>query len=185
MECPPRRRTGGPIGYPLALLIAAAGLSLAAQLAVAKPGMSGWLLSAVPALAFMGLVKLVLAPVATTDENLPAAQLATTTIDPDSSTAAINADPPAATTPSTQATEPPAVVPVTTESEQAELIPARLVSAARMVVVQHRQTTTQPITAYELAARLNTSPAIAGQLLAIIDNPAPLNGHTPVLGGAR
>jgi hypothetical protein len=55
-----RRRTAGtPIGYPLGLLIAAATLSLAAQLAVAQPSPSGWLLSAVPALAFMALVKLV------------------------------------------------------------------------------------------------------------------------------
>jgi hypothetical protein len=54
-----RRRVGAPIGYPLALLIAAASLSLAAQLAVAQPSPSGWLLSAVPALAFMALVKLV------------------------------------------------------------------------------------------------------------------------------
>jgi hypothetical protein len=54
-----RRATGAPIGYPLALLIAAATLSLAAQLAVAQPSPSGWLLSAVPALAFMALVKLV------------------------------------------------------------------------------------------------------------------------------
>ncbi|MFI5935952.1 DUF2637 domain-containing protein [Actinoplanes sp. NPDC051494] len=55
-----RRRAGSSIGYPLTLLIAAAALSLAAQLAVAQPSPSGWLLSAVPALAFMGLVKLVL-----------------------------------------------------------------------------------------------------------------------------
>src|SRR4051812_16529754 len=32
-----RRRTGGSIGYPLGLLVAAATLSLAAQLAVAQP----------------------------------------------------------------------------------------------------------------------------------------------------
>ena len=56
-----RRRAGQPIGYPVFLLMAAAGLSLAAQVAVAKPSPSGWLLSAVPALAFMALVKLVLA----------------------------------------------------------------------------------------------------------------------------
>ena len=41
------------------LLVCAVSLSLAAQLAVAKPGLSGWLLSAVPALAFLGLSKLV------------------------------------------------------------------------------------------------------------------------------
>ncbi|MGW0435346.1 DUF2637 domain-containing protein [Micromonospora sp. NPDC003197] len=55
-----RRRTGGPVGYPMFLLVAAVALSLSAQLAVAKPGLSGWLLSAVPALAFLGLSKLVL-----------------------------------------------------------------------------------------------------------------------------
>ncbi|WP_018787775.1 DUF2637 domain-containing protein [Micromonospora sp. CNB394] len=54
-----RRRTGGPVGYPLFLLVCAVALSLAAQLAVAKPSPSGWLLSAVPALAFLGLSKLV------------------------------------------------------------------------------------------------------------------------------
>jgi hypothetical protein len=57
-----RKRVGQSIGYPMFLLVAAVALSLAAQLAVAKPGLSGWLLSAVPALAFLGLSKLVLAP---------------------------------------------------------------------------------------------------------------------------
>jgi hypothetical protein len=68
------RRTGGPVGYPLFLIVAAVALSLSAQLAVAKPGLSGWLLSAVPALAFLGLSKLVLtAPVGTPDpEPVPA-----------------------------------------------------------------------------------------------------------------
>ncbi|MEU7711051.1 hypothetical protein AB0B03_03840 [Micromonospora chalcea] len=55
-----RRRSGGSIRYPMFLLLSAVVLSLSAQLAVAKPGPSGWLLSAVPALAFMGLSKLVL-----------------------------------------------------------------------------------------------------------------------------
>ncbi|MEV5695833.1 hypothetical protein AB0L43_32040, partial [Micromonospora globbae] len=71
-----RKRTGGPIGYPMFLLVAAVTLSLAAQLAVAKPGLSGWLLSAVPALAFMGLSKLILgtAPAPEpADEPAPAA----------------------------------------------------------------------------------------------------------------
>ncbi|MEU8607126.1 hypothetical protein AB0C29_03875 [Actinoplanes sp. NPDC048791] len=63
-----RQRTGAPIGYPVVLLLASAALSLAAQLAVASPSPSGWLLSAVPALAFMALVKLVFA---TPADNLP------------------------------------------------------------------------------------------------------------------
>ncbi|MEU7903647.1 DUF2637 domain-containing protein [Actinoplanes sp. NPDC049118] len=56
-----RRRSGASIAYPVVLLLASAALSLAAQLAVASRSPSGWLLSAVPALAFMALVKLVFA----------------------------------------------------------------------------------------------------------------------------
>jgi len=63
-----RQRTAAPIGYPVVLLLASAALSLAAQLAVASPSPSGWLLSAVPALAFMALVKLVFA---TSADNPP------------------------------------------------------------------------------------------------------------------
>jgi len=68
-----RRRTGTPIGYPLVLLIAAGALSLSAQLAVAQPSPSGWLLSAVPALAFMALVKLVFTSTAPIEEPEAAA----------------------------------------------------------------------------------------------------------------
>ncbi|GAA4363605.1 hypothetical protein GCM10023176_60430 [Micromonospora coerulea] len=67
-----RRRNGQPVGYPMFLLVAAVLLSLAAQLAVAKPGLSGWLLSAVPALAFMGLSKLVLTTAPTPPAPAPA-----------------------------------------------------------------------------------------------------------------
>ncbi|TDC63490.1 DUF2637 domain-containing protein [Micromonospora sp. KC207] len=66
-----RRRTGGPIGYPLFLLVCAVALSLAAQLAVAKPSLSGWLLSAVPALAFLGLSKLVFSTTPAVPVNQP------------------------------------------------------------------------------------------------------------------
>lgn len=55
-----RRRAGESVGYPFVVLVGAVLLSLAAQLAVAKPGFSGGLLSSVPAIAFMALVKLVL-----------------------------------------------------------------------------------------------------------------------------
>ncbi|BFU43394.1 DUF2637 domain-containing protein [Krasilnikovia sp. MM14-A1004] len=79
--------------------------------------------------------------------------------------------------------------PASTDRHHTDGAPARLVSAARMITVQHRQTSTQPLTADELATRLNTTPAIAGQLLATIDNPAPtagrINGHSPVLDGVR
>jgi hypothetical protein len=87
----------------------------------------------------------------------------------------------------TPVTAVPATPPAITEDEHTEPIPARLVSAARMVTVQHRQTSPEPITAAELAARLNTTDAIAGRLLTAIDNPAParINGNTPALGGVR
>ncbi|MEU1602363.1 DUF2637 domain-containing protein [Micromonospora matsumotoense] len=68
-----RRRTGGPVGYPLFLLVCAVALSLAAQLAVAHPSLSGWLLSAVPALAFLGLSKLVFSTAPTPTASVPAA----------------------------------------------------------------------------------------------------------------
>ncbi|MFF4876994.1 hypothetical protein [Micromonospora sp. NPDC000668] len=153
-----RRRAGAPIGYPMVLLIAAAGLSLAAQLAVAKPGPSGWLLSAVPALAFMALVKLVLAP-APTPEHLPptaksvepirvrvAEQLTT------------EPAPPAAITPVPEPAVEPEPVPV----------PTHLLPPARFAAVQHEQATGAPITPAELADRLDITPAVAGQLLATI-----------------
>ncbi|WP_436522566.1 DUF2637 domain-containing protein [Actinoplanes sp. HUAS TT8] len=78
-----RRRDGGPLGYPLFLLIAAGALSLSAQLAVAQPSPSGWLLSAVPALAFMALVKLVFATTpAAEDATLAPASTPTPVVTP-------------------------------------------------------------------------------------------------------
>jgi uncharacterized protein DUF2637 len=93
----------------------------------------------------------------------------------------------AKTTTDTQPVPAPALTapPADTGGHPAEQIPARLLSAARMVIVQHRQTSTEPITVDELAARLNTTPAMAGQLLDTINGPAHINGNTPVLGGTR
>jgi hypothetical protein len=60
LEIRRRKRTRRPIAYPMTVLIAAAALSLTAQVAQAKPGPTGWLVSAVPALAFLALTKLVI-----------------------------------------------------------------------------------------------------------------------------
>ncbi|MGC4853720.1 hypothetical protein ACLQ24_10020 [Micromonospora sp. DT4] len=158
-----RRRTEAPIGYPMVLLIAAAGLSLAAQLAVAKPGPSGWLLSAVPALAFMALVKLVLAP----------AKAGTTAAAP----AAAPVEPIRVQVAEQVTTEPPAAIthapaftpePVTAPAFEPVDVPAHLLPTARFAAVQHEQATGQPITPDELADRLDITPAIAGQLLTTI-----------------
>jgi hypothetical protein len=69
LEVRRRRRHNLRIGaYPITIILAAAALSLAGQLAQAKPSITGWLLAAVPAIGFLALTKLVLsrpsAPVA-------------------------------------------------------------------------------------------------------------------------
>ncbi|MFI5492512.1 hypothetical protein [Actinoplanes sp. NPDC051859] len=55
-----RRRLGLSIRWPVVFLVAAVAFSLSAQLAVAKPGVSGWIVSAVPSLAFLGITKMCL-----------------------------------------------------------------------------------------------------------------------------
>jgi hypothetical protein len=73
LEVRRRRRRGVPVGwYPLVLIGAAALLSLAGQIAEAKPGISGALLASVPALGFLALSKLVLSG-PTTPTPAPAA----------------------------------------------------------------------------------------------------------------
>ncbi|GAA3213915.1 hypothetical protein [Actinocorallia longicatena] len=70
LEIRRRKRTGAAIGYPLAVLVASAALSIGAQLAVAKPGATGGLVAAIPALAFLALTKLVFSrPVAVPEQG--------------------------------------------------------------------------------------------------------------------
>jgi hypothetical protein len=167
-----RRRARAPMGYPLTLLTAAAGLSLAAQLAVAKPGPSGWLLSAVPALAFMALAKLVLTPITTPTPPTVDAAITSPAVAP--STNPIDVPGPV--------DEPPAA-PIATPPQ----VPARLLPSARFAIVNHEQHTGRPITIDELADRLAVTPTIAGQLLAVINPPpaapSPVNGATVLDGG--
>ncbi|MFF0228847.1 hypothetical protein [Micromonospora sp. NPDC005254] len=157
-----RQRLGASITYPMLLLIGSAGLSLAAQLAVAKPGPSGWLLSAVPALAFMALVKLVLAP-ATTSEHIPSAAAPVEPIRVQvAEQVTAEPAPPAAITPTP---EPESVAVAASEPVD---VPAHLLPTARFAAMQHEQATGRPITTAELVDRLDVTPAIAGQLLATI-----------------
>jgi hypothetical protein len=60
LEIRRRRRTGKSIWFPVAVLFGAAGLSLAAQFAMADRSFSGWLLAGVPAIAVIALTKLLL-----------------------------------------------------------------------------------------------------------------------------
>src|SRR5215472_13040555 len=60
LEIRRRKRANRPVAYPMTVLIAAAALSLTAQVAQAKHSPTGWLVATVPALAFLALTKLVL-----------------------------------------------------------------------------------------------------------------------------
>jgi hypothetical protein len=55
-----RRRSGKRITYPTVVLVCSVALSLSAQFACARASVSGWLLAAVPAIAFLALTKMVL-----------------------------------------------------------------------------------------------------------------------------
>lgn len=61
LEIRRRHRLGLPVGrYPVALIVGAVILSLTGQFAEARHSVSGWIISAVPAVGFMALVKLAL-----------------------------------------------------------------------------------------------------------------------------
>lgn len=88
-----------------------------------------------------------------------------------------------------QAVTVPAVV--TTPAAEPAPVPAHLIPGARFAVTNHEQTTGRPITAGELSARIGVTPALASQLLTLVNadehtavNPGPatrVNG-TPVAG---
>jgi hypothetical protein len=152
-----RKRQHRTAAYPMAVLIAAVTLSLAAQVAQATPSITGWLLAAVPALAFLALTKLLLsrAPARAT-ESPPLIAAAPPT-----------APPPAADQPGDTAASP-------------------LLLSARMAAFAHQQATGQPITPADLASRLNIPDTLAGTLLEHLDGAPPpvtaLNGTAPGAG---
>jgi hypothetical protein len=154
-----RKRQHRTAAYPMAVLIAAAALSLAAQVAQARPSITGWLLAAVPALAFLALTKLLFSR----------------------SPAQIRQPHPPATTASTDAT-------ATTDpaSDQPDDTPAsELLLSARMAAFAHHQATGQTITPDALASHLNIPATLAGTLLHHIGGTPPpvtaING-TPLPG---
>ena len=61
-----RRNRDASVRYPMILLFGAVGFSLTAQLAGAKPAVYAWVVSALPALPFLGLSKLVFTATSTT-----------------------------------------------------------------------------------------------------------------------
>jgi hypothetical protein len=177
LEARRRHRLYGTAGaYPIALIIAAVALSLTGQLAEAKPGLSGWVISAVPALGFLALVKLVLSGPTTPATTPPAAPI------PAGQLVDEHTD-----KPTTNPTAHPEAVASRTEetsSPEPRLDVARLVPLARFAAVQHEQATGRVITVAELAARMSITPAVAAGLLAELGHTAPprVNG-VPALGG--
>ena len=147
LEIRRRKRAHRPIAYPMTVLIAAAVLSLTAQVAQARHSLTGWLVAAVPALAFLALSKLVFSRTSTRHPG----------------TAGLLRD----EQPGPQPAVPPAA---------AEPVPPELLTGARMAAFTHRQATGQPITAATLAANLAIPPALAGQLLHALDDTAPTGG---------
>ncbi len=152
-----RKRQHRTAVYPTAVLIVAVTLSLSAQVAQAKHSITGWLLAAVPALAFLALTKLLFSrtPVGTTAPGPPTA--------------------------ARQAAPAPA------SDQPDDTAPGHLLLSARMAAFAHQQATGQPITPAGLASHLNIPPALAGTLLDHLDGAPPpvtaINGTVP--GGGR
>ncbi|MGC4837561.1 hypothetical protein ACLQ3D_23970 [Micromonospora vinacea] len=202
-----RRKTNGPIGYPMFLLIAAVGLSLTAQLAVAKPTVFGWMVSALPALAFFALSKLVFTATRPTN-HVPAPEPATSApaSSPDT-TADAKVSPAAATTTATapieeNTTDEPAIpakkntpaiaAPQTTPTEDipapatppaAPAIPAvkpaaAMLSNARIVATAHEKAHGEPITPGQLAVRLRVPTQTAADILTALTTQPTVNDKT-------
>jgi hypothetical protein len=144
LEIRRRRRAHRGVAYPMTVLIAAAALSLTAQVAQARHSLTGWLVATVPALAFLALTKLVLSRTTTQHPTGPAdttrhdEQLVSTPDDP----------------------------------LPGEPVPPELLTGARMAAFTHRQATGQPITTDTLATHLAIPHTLASQLLHALDDTA-------------
>jgi len=159
LEVRRRRRHNLKIGaYPIVVILCAAALSLAGQLAEAKPSITGWLLAAVPALGFLALTKLVLSrptvPVTAVQPVVqPVVQPARSTMDA------------------------PAPMPVHATLHPAtmagEAIPEELIPGARIVADAYHKATGATITRDVLADRLRVSSATADRLLAALGHIEP------------
>jgi hypothetical protein len=152
LEIRRRRRHHRPVAYPMTVLIAAAALSLTAQVAQARHSITGWLVAAIPALAFLALTKLVLSRTST-PAGTPHGEQPTHTV-------------------STPEDGPTA----------AEPVPPELLTGARMAAFTHQQATGQPITTDTLATHLAIPRDLAGRLLhalgdTTIDGNAPMVTH--------
>jgi hypothetical protein len=175
LEARRRIRTYGTAGaYPIVLIVAAVALSLTGQFAEAAHSISGWLISAVPALGFLALVKLVLSSPATA--TTPTA--APTPVAEESFTHAGNQPTPATTV---------------IAADAASLRPGAPLGGlalARFAANNYLQTMGRPITAADLAARISVSATIAASILDTLareETATRVNGHRVSIrdGGPR
>jgi len=150
LEIRRRKRHQGPITYPATVLVLAAALSLTAQVAEATPSITGWIVAAVPALAFLALTKLVLSR---TPAHQPTRHADTRHDEP------IHVD------------AGPAV---------SQPLPPELLTGARMAAFTHQQATGQPITTDILATHLAIPPDLAGQLLHALGDTGTAGTPSPV-----
>jgi hypothetical protein len=190
LEARRRHRLYGKAGvYPITLIVSAVTLSLTGQLAEAKPGLSGWLIAAVPALGFLALVKLVLSgPTTPITPATPAATRAA----PAAPVVQLVDEHHEPVTPATVAGSAPPSTREVARPEVRPQVPTHLLPVARFAFVHHEQTTGRPITADELAVRMSLPLAVAAGLLAELQpdqgepvrvNGVPVLDHTP--GGDR
>jgi Protein of unknown function (DUF2637) len=154
LEIRRRKRANGSITYPATVLVLAAALSLTAQVADATPSITGWIVAAVPALAFLALTKLVLSR---TPAHQPTRHADTR------HNKSIHAHP--ETDPGPAASQP---------------LPPELLTGARMAAFTHQQATGQPITTDTLADHLAIPPALAGQLLHALGDTGTTGTPSPV-----
>jgi hypothetical protein len=189
-----RRRNNTPIGYPMLLLVVAVGLSLTAQLAVARPSVFGWMVSALPALAFFALSKLVFT-VSRPTNPVPASTPAPVALAPSLDTAPATGRPAARKTTATKKTSAtksttprktaakkttapatpdpvPAVPAPVAATVPVATVPAgmsELLPNARRVVEAHRHAHGEPITPGQLAVRMRVPTTTAENILDQLD----------------
>ncbi|MBB3662462.1 hypothetical protein FB384_001366 [Prauserella sediminis] len=60
------------VTFPMAVLVAAFGIQMAAQVALAEPSVAGWIVAAMPALGFLVVVKLLMRTTPTPEPEAPA-----------------------------------------------------------------------------------------------------------------
>jgi len=168
LEIRRRRRTGLPAGgFAATTLGVAVVLSLAAQVADAERTVWGWIVAALPAAAFLALVKIVLSRPVTQEPS--SAQ-----------------DDTAPVTPVPVDVDAAEIAQVRTVPDLSPPVPDELLDAARHTAAAHQRQTGRPITRDALRSELRVSNATAGDLLRLLrDNPptaalARVNGHHPI-----